>query len=165
MRCVCVVTLRGCVPVHLAVSQVSMIVEQEGALLNSHKMAIQQQKLILAEEEPLLASVMVRRPRVPPFPRCAGCVSPYHHRLTLPPPLPPTTVHRGHQQRHQSPDVVEYDIDGYVAKLDELLRRKIRLCGKLKRQLDVFKKHLEAEEAVAKRAQMQGQALGGMGGM
>ena len=39
---------------------VSMIVEQEGALLNSHKMAIKQQKMILAEEEPLLASVMVR---------------------------------------------------------------------------------------------------------
>jgi len=53
----------------------------------------------------------------------------------------------------QSPDVIEYDIDGYVAKLDELLRRKIRLCGKLKRQLDVFKKHLAAEEQAAQRAQ------------
>ena len=41
-----------------------------------------------------------------------------------------------------------------MAKLDELLRKKIRLCGKLKRQLDVFKRHLEAEERVAKRAQM-----------
>lgn len=46
---------------------------------------------------------------------------------------------------------VDYDIDAYASRLDEILRRKLDVTTQLLRKLTTFREHLALEEAVSKR--------------
>mmetsp|Transcript_15273 Transcript_15273/g.15409 ORF Transcript_15273/g.15409 Transcript_15273/m.15409 type:complete len:575 (+) Transcript_15273:126-1850(+) len=54
-------------------------------------------------------------------------------------------------QHIQGEDVVDYDIDAYAARLDEILERKQTLILLLKNKLNVFRSHLMNEEKASER--------------
>mmetsp|Transcript_41184 Transcript_41184/g.54199 ORF Transcript_41184/g.54199 Transcript_41184/m.54199 type:complete len:644 (+) Transcript_41184:338-2269(+) len=56
-------------------------------------------------------------------------------------------------QQIQGDEVVDYDIDAYATRLEEILQRKQGLTDKLQRQLARFRNHLQEEERVSKRMQ------------
>mmetsp|Transcript_4095 Transcript_4095/g.8719 ORF Transcript_4095/g.8719 Transcript_4095/m.8719 type:complete len:98 (-) Transcript_4095:108-401(-) len=51
----------------------------------------------------------------------------------------------------QGDEVVDYDIDAYAARLEEILVRKQEITSGLQRQLQRFRKHLQDEERVSQR--------------
>lgn len=51
----------------------------------------------------------------------------------------------------QNRDAVEYDIDSYASKLQQLLNKKIHTTHKLLKQLAQFREHLKLEEHVSKQ--------------
>eukprot|EP00640_Fibrocapsa_japonica_P005784 CAMPEP_0113940036 /NCGR_PEP_ID=MMETSP1339-20121228/6230_1 /TAXON_ID=94617 /ORGANISM="Fibrocapsa japonica" /LENGTH=101 /DNA_ID=CAMNT_0000943713 /DNA_START=17 /DNA_END=322 /DNA_ORIENTATION=+ /assembly_acc=CAM_ASM_000762 len=54
-------------------------------------------------------------------------------------------------QQIQGDDVVDYDIDAYATRLEQILQRKQELTSGLQKQLASFRKHLQEEERVARR--------------
>lgn len=84
---------------------------------------------IVEEEEELLASHM-------------GAIQENAHMLTEEGQL---------LSKVQGRDVVDYDIDGYAARLDALLRKKLATTEALLKQLTVFRKHLLLEDEMARR--------------
>ena len=53
-------------------------------------------------------------------------------------------------QQIQGEDVIDYDIDSYAQRLDEILQRKQHLITLLQRRLKSFRRHLKREESVSK---------------
>jgi kinesin family protein 2/24 len=53
--------------------------------------------------------------------------------------------------RVQGEDVVDYDIDAYAARLDEILSRKVTMIEQLRGQLHTFRQHLQQEEQASQR--------------
>lgn len=53
-------------------------------------------------------------------------------------------------QQIQGEDVIDYDIDAYAQRLDEILQRKQQLITLLQRRLKAFRRHLKREESVSK---------------
>jgi kinesin family member 2/24 len=53
-------------------------------------------------------------------------------------------------QQIQGDDVIDYDIEAYAHRLDEILKRKHELILILQRKLRLFKKHLKKEEHLSK---------------
>ena len=51
----------------------------------------------------------------------------------------------------QGEDVVDYDIDAYAARLDEILNRKSAIVAGLRAQLATFRRHLQEEESASRR--------------
>jgi hypothetical protein len=51
----------------------------------------------------------------------------------------------------QGEDVVDYDIDIYAGRLEEILKRKHSLITLLQEQLAAFRQHLAQEEQHAQR--------------
>ena len=51
----------------------------------------------------------------------------------------------------QGEDVVDYDIDAYAKRLDEILDRKLVIFSSLKRRLTEFRQHLREEEVASKK--------------
>lgn len=56
-------------------------------------------------------------------------------------------------QNIQGDEVVDYDIDNYAARLEQILQRKMDSITMLQKQLAIFRKHLEQEESTSKRIQ------------
>ena len=56
-------------------------------------------------------------------------------------------------QQVQGDDVVDYDIDEYAARLDQILERKAQRTEQLRRQLASFRRMLQHEEAASRRVQ------------
>ena len=54
-------------------------------------------------------------------------------------------------QQIQGDDVVDYDIDAYAARLEQILDRKLLLITKLRQQLASFRGRLQEEESVSQR--------------
>lgn len=54
-------------------------------------------------------------------------------------------------QQIQGEDVVDYDIDGYAQRLDEILQRKQHLIDQLQTRLTTFRNLLKREETASKR--------------
>lgn len=54
-------------------------------------------------------------------------------------------------QHIQGEDVVDYDIDAYAARLDEILERKQELIVLLQNKLKTFRAHLHNEEKISER--------------
>lgn len=54
-------------------------------------------------------------------------------------------------QQIQGEDVVDYDIDAYAARLEQILDRKMDLIATLRGQLGAFRARLQEEESAAKR--------------
>jgi len=54
-------------------------------------------------------------------------------------------------QQIQGDDVVDYDIDAYAARLEQILDRKLLLITKLRQQLASFRRRLQEEESVSQR--------------
>lgn len=52
--------------------------------------------------------------------------------------------------RVQGKGVVDYDIDEYAARLEEVLERKLAVTGALLRKLAVFRGHLAEEEELSR---------------
>lgn len=50
-------------------------------------------------------------------------------------------------QQIQGEGVVDYDIDGYAQRLEEILQRKQQLVGLLQKRLKTFRRHLQREES------------------
>jgi kinesin family protein 2/24 len=48
--------------------------------------------------------------------------------------------------RVQGEDVVDYDIDAYASRLDQILSRKVTMIQQLREQLHTFRQHLQQEE-------------------
>ena len=53
--------------------------------------------------------------------------------------------------RVQGEDVVDYDIDAYASRLDEILARKVGMIQELRQQLSAFRQNLKEEEAASSR--------------
>ena len=53
--------------------------------------------------------------------------------------------------RVQGEDVVDYDIDAYASRLDEILARKVGMIQELRQQLNAFRQNLKEEEAASSR--------------
>ena len=53
--------------------------------------------------------------------------------------------------RVQGEDVVDYDIDAYASRLDQILARKVSMIQDLRNQLTVFRQNLQAEEQASNR--------------
>ena len=53
--------------------------------------------------------------------------------------------------RVQGEDVVDYDIDAYAARLDQILERKVGMIEQLREQLRTFRQHLQQEEQASQR--------------
>jgi kinesin family member 2/24 len=53
-------------------------------------------------------------------------------------------------QQIQGDDVIDYDIEAYAHRLDEILKRKHELILVLQRKLRLFKKHLKKEENLSR---------------
>lgn len=53
-------------------------------------------------------------------------------------------------QQIQGDDVIDYDIEAYANRLDEILKRKYELIIILQRKLRLFKKHLKKEENISR---------------
>ena len=56
-------------------------------------------------------------------------------------------------QQIQGDDVIDYDIEAYAHRLDEILKRKHELILILQRKLRLFKKHLKKEEHLSRGVQ------------
>lgn len=54
-------------------------------------------------------------------------------------------------QQIQGDEVVDYDIDAYASRLDQILDRKLELITTLKTQLSAFRTRLQEEETASKR--------------
>jgi hypothetical protein len=53
-------------------------------------------------------------------------------------------------QQIQGEDVIDYDIDAYAQRLEEILQRKQQLITLLQRRLKAFRRHLQREESVSR---------------
>ena len=53
-------------------------------------------------------------------------------------------------QQIQGDDVIDYDIEAYANRLDEILKRKYELIIILQRKLRLFKRHLKKEENISR---------------
>uniref|UniRef100_K3WQ89 Kinesin motor domain-containing protein n=1 Tax=Globisporangium ultimum (strain ATCC 200006 / CBS 805.95 / DAOM BR144) TaxID=431595 RepID=K3WQ89_GLOUD len=51
----------------------------------------------------------------------------------------------------QGDNVVDYDIDKYITRLDEILTQKAQSTARLRKQLSAFRKRCEEEESASKR--------------
>eukprot|EP01041_Mallomonas_annulata_P005439 gene5439-10911_t len=54
-------------------------------------------------------------------------------------------------QRIQGEDIIDYDIDTYAQRLDEILERKLALIVLLQKRLSVFREHLNQEQEASMR--------------
>ena len=51
----------------------------------------------------------------------------------------------------QGDDVIDYDIDAYSARLEEILERKATIIDELRKRLSVFRRRLQEEENLSKK--------------
>lgn len=56
-------------------------------------------------------------------------------------------------QQIQGDDVIDYDIEAYANRLDEILKRKYELIVILQKKLKLFKRHLKKEEHISRGVQ------------
>ena len=56
-------------------------------------------------------------------------------------------------QQIQGDDVIDYDIEAYAKRLDEILQRKQQLIELLQRRVKSFRKHLQREEKISRGVQ------------
>lgn len=56
-------------------------------------------------------------------------------------------------QQIQGDDVIDYDIEAYANRLDEILKRKYQLIVILQKKLKLFKRHLKKEEHISRGVQ------------